>query len=91
MKKELNHQLLDQLMMIAERKKCLDHNSDWFQGPDTYLSGLVNEVAEVRQEIESRRTVYLEDELPKGELYSLLGGVTDFQRRMAMSSNQCLA
>ncbi|MBF9002529.1 MazG nucleotide pyrophosphohydrolase domain-containing protein [Vibrio nitrifigilis] len=63
MKKELNHNLLDQLMTIAERKKCLDHNSDWFQGPDTYLSGLVNEIAEVRQEIESRRTVYLEDEL----------------------------
>ena len=53
----------DTLLKIAERKSAIDADSDWYQGPETYLTGIENELAEVRSELNKHRRVYLEDEL----------------------------
>ncbi|WPC75831.1 MazG nucleotide pyrophosphohydrolase domain-containing protein [Vibrio porteresiae] len=53
----------DTLLKIAARKATIDANSDWYQGPETYLSGIESELNEVRAELNKHRRVYVEDEL----------------------------
>ena len=53
----------DTLLKIAARKATIDANSDWYQGPETYLSGIESELNEVRAELNKHRRVYIEDEL----------------------------
>ena len=53
----------DTLLKIAARKAIIDANSDWYQGPETYLSGIESELNEVRAELNKHRRVYIEDEL----------------------------
>ncbi|MCU4676141.1 hypothetical protein N7931_10920 [Catenovulum sp. 2E275] len=52
-----------QLIKLIERKVEFDKQNPWYQGVETYLSGLQNEVIEVADELKMARRAYLEDEL----------------------------
>jgi NTP pyrophosphatase (non-canonical NTP hydrolase) len=56
-------ELLEQLQCIAAIKSGRDIEGKWFQGCVTYLDGIVDEVAEVKEELELGRQCFLEDEL----------------------------
>ena len=42
---------LEKLLAVAKRKFELDQRNDWYSGAETYLSGLKEEIDEVRAEI----------------------------------------
>ncbi len=54
---------LDELERIAEVKSRRDLEGTWFEGSDTYLEAMIEEVGEVRAEIASNHQCFLEDEL----------------------------
>ncbi|MEZ8141678.1 MazG nucleotide pyrophosphohydrolase domain-containing protein [Enterovibrio sp. FF113] len=54
---------LEQLQLIAKVKAERDLEGTWFKGSVTYLDALVNEVAEVKEELCLKRQCFLEDEL----------------------------
>lgn len=58
-----NNNLLWELKKIANIKAQRDLKSDWYQGSETYLNALIEEVEEVRFELNSGRKCFLEDEL----------------------------
>lgn len=53
----------DILLGIAKRKANFDEDNTWSNGSETYLAEIINEVAEVIEEIPKSRQCYLEDEL----------------------------
>ncbi|MBE3766181.1 nucleotide pyrophosphohydrolase [Vibrio parahaemolyticus] len=55
--------LLGELQKIAALKSQRDLEGTWFKGSSTYLDALVEEVAEVKEELKSGRQCFLEDEL----------------------------
>ncbi|WP_146531849.1 MazG nucleotide pyrophosphohydrolase domain-containing protein [Vibrio cyclitrophicus] len=55
--------LVATLQMIAQVKAQRDLEGTWFNGSSTYLDALVEEVAEVKEELASGRQCFLEDEL----------------------------
>lgn len=54
---------LVELLALAEEKRLIDQESGWASGAETYLDGLRDEIAEVKDELYSERVCYLEDEL----------------------------
>ncbi|EPP2131757.1 MazG nucleotide pyrophosphohydrolase domain-containing protein [Vibrio alginolyticus] len=55
--------LLIELEKIAEVKSQRDLEGTWFEGSDTYLQAMIEEVGEVRAEVASNKQCFLEDEL----------------------------
>ena len=56
-------QLLVELQQIAAQKSQRDLKGTWFKGSSIYLDALVEEVAEVKEELALGRQCFLEDEL----------------------------
>ena len=55
--------LVEQLQAVAQKKAQRDLKGTWFQGSQTYLDALVDEVFEVKTELQLGRKCFLEDEL----------------------------
>ncbi|MCT8985289.1 MazG nucleotide pyrophosphohydrolase domain-containing protein [Shewanella phaeophyticola] len=55
--------LLEQLQIVAQEKAQIDLIGTWFQGSQTYLDALAEEIVEVKTELQLGRQCYLEDEL----------------------------
>ncbi|PMO60344.1 hypothetical protein BCT06_12675 [Vibrio breoganii] len=55
--------MFEKIQDIAVVKAQKDLEGEWFEGADTYLNALVEEVFEVKEEIKSARQCFLEDEL----------------------------
>lgn len=53
----------DNLLTIVRRKAVFDKSYSWFEGSQTYLAGLREEIDEVVEEIPNKRVCFLEDEL----------------------------
>lgn len=53
----------EKLLEIAVRKVKFDITNSWYNGSETYLSEIKNEVEEVIEEIPKQRNCYLEEEL----------------------------
>lgn len=54
---------LKQLLEVAERKIERDHKGTWSEGSITYYQAMFDELEEVKEEMDSGRKCYLEDEL----------------------------
>lgn len=55
--------LLGQLQTVAKDKAEKDLKGEWYQGYQTYLDALSDEILEVKAELELERRCFLEDEL----------------------------
>lgn len=53
----------DRLLQLAQAKQLFDQTNDWANGSANYLDGIVQELAEARDEYAQGRICYLEDEL----------------------------
>ncbi|RXJ71512.1 nucleotide pyrophosphohydrolase [Veronia nyctiphanis] len=56
-------QTFKQLLTVVQRKCNYDDNNTWFEGPQTYLDAVKNEIDEVSEELSKSRHCYIEDEL----------------------------
>ncbi len=54
---------LNKLIDIARRKAIIDNSNDWSTGSSTYLSEIIKEIEEVKEELNHNRLCFLEDEL----------------------------
>ncbi|PKH59328.1 nucleotide pyrophosphohydrolase [Shewanella sp. Choline-02u-19] len=54
---------IKQLLAIAEKKIEIDQNGTWSKGSITYYKAMFDELEEVKEEMDSNRKCYLEDEL----------------------------
>jgi NTP pyrophosphatase (non-canonical NTP hydrolase) len=55
--------LVEQLQVVAQEKAQRDLKGTWFQGSQTYLDALTDEILEVKTELQLGRKCFLEDEL----------------------------
>lgn len=55
--------LVERLQIVAQEKAQRDLMGTWFQGSHTYLDALVDEILEVKSELQLGRQCFLEDEL----------------------------
>ncbi|MGR5122205.1 MazG nucleotide pyrophosphohydrolase domain-containing protein [Vibrio harveyi] len=55
--------ILKQLLEVAERKIERDQKGTWSKGSITYYQAMFDELEEVKEEMDSERKCYLEDEL----------------------------
>lgn len=56
-------QRIEELIEIAKRKNEFDQKGTWSKGSKTYYQAMFEELEEVKEEIDSERRCYLEDEL----------------------------
>jgi len=61
--KRIETEYISKLLSLIERKSTIDKESAWSEGSATYFCELGKEIEEVREELESGRQCYLEDEL----------------------------
>ncbi len=54
---------IEALLYTARRKYGIDQRGRWSDGSSTYLNEMVQELTEVKEEIDRERLCYLEDEL----------------------------
>ena len=79
----------DTLLAISTRKAKIDANNDWYNGSETYLSEIKNEVDEVIEEIPKQRKCYLEDEL--GDvLWGYLNTLLALEKEAGISASSVL-
>ena len=56
-------QRIEELIEIAKKKITRDQQGTWSKGSQTYYQAMFSELEEVKEEIDSDRKCYLEDEL----------------------------
>lgn len=54
---------LKKLYQLVEQKYRIDQKSDNYSGSQRYIQGILDEVKEVKKEIQKQNHIYLEDEL----------------------------
>jgi len=88
--KESAASCLENLLSLAKRKALFDLNNPWYQGPETYLHSLKEEVDEVVEELPRERQCYLEDELAD-LLWNTLNTITALEQQSKVSAQSVVA